>query len=222
MTKIATKIISIILFVFVLLSAVACTATSSTSATISSNTSNITKTTSSDSVGIDTDTTSSIPTILMSTISPFQIMLTYQGAGHEINSPINNTISQAIANLVNNLGSPLSAAEVSEYQSTWADASDAITLMAVYSPSIKLYSTNGSLLASAGLVVIQWDRGDNEPNRLFYGINSTELFDGIYRPQQTFDGGFEIKGSISALNQAVSSLIPAVVNGTLIVTSTNP
>jgi hypothetical protein len=76
-------------------------------------------------------------------------------------------------------------------------------------------------LASVGLVVIQWDRGDNEPNRLFYGKNSTELFDGIYRPGQTFDGGFEIKGSITALNQAVSSFVPAIVNGTVIVTATN-
>ncbi|MGA9696423.1 MAG: hypothetical protein WBQ62_08440 [Dehalococcoidales bacterium] len=160
----------------------------------------------------------STQTSIISTVSPSQIMLVSQGASHGMNSPIDDAISQAIAVLVNNLGSPLSAAAVSQYQDPRNKPTDAETLMAVYSSPIDLRSGSGNLLTSTMLIIIQWNRGNNEPNLLFYG-ETPFLFNGIVQPGLTIDGGFQLNGNINALNQAVSSFMPAVVSNTVVVPS---
>jgi hypothetical protein len=82
-----------------------------------------------------------------------------------------------------------------------------------------LRSAGGALLADAKFIVIQWDRSDGKPSRLLYGKDCAGLFEGKYLYPLVLDGGFQIAGSVATLEQAISSLIPGGVNGTLIVTA---
>ena len=93
----------------------------------------------------------------------------------------------------NNLGSSLPGSELKAYQETYANYS----LTVAYAWPVNLLSTDRKFSASAKWVDIQWNRGDNSPNALFYGSKI-----------KTVDGGFQITAGIDDLAQAVSLAYP--------------
>ena len=129
---------------------------------------------------------------------PLQILIANQ-SGTRSGGYLQNydAVTQAIKELEHNLGASLAASELKEYQGIGATPSDGITLTTAYAWPVSLRSADGKFLANAKWVGIQWNRSNNQPNRLFYGSKIL-----------TVDGGFLIAGNVNTLAQIVSPLIP--------------
>jgi hypothetical protein len=163
-------------------------------------------------LAVTTTTTKSIAVPTSSSILN-QIVIANSLGTHNMGAGIDDNVAQTILGLVSSLGAPLPASELSEYQGIGARDSDGITLSAVFREPVKLYSKDGQILSTATLVCIQWDRSNNKPNRLFYGINGSKLFDGKLEFPQVIDGGFVVTGDIKSFVQVVDPLVMKGLNG---------
>jgi hypothetical protein len=136
-------------------------------------------------------------------VSPTQMVLATQYGTHFIGYTLDSPTSASIENVASSLGKPLSSSEITEIQQNGDSSSDGITLDAYYSQPISLRSTDGTLLANVKYIAIQWDRSDGQPNRLLYSTDCDGLFGAgfIYYPL-VIEGGFQIAGSVTTLEQA--------------------
>jgi len=158
-----------------------------------------------------TSATTSLPPYLS------QMQLASQYGTHSLGAPFDPSISSSIENVASTLGRPLTSEEITAIQDDRSLSPDGIFLNAYYSQPISLRTTDGNLLASVKYISIRWDSGDGKPNLLLYSTDSKGLFGAnakdIY--SQTIEGGFQIEGSITALEQSVGTLVPGGVNDTL-------
>lgn len=114
---------------------------------------------------------------------------------------VNNYVVAAneIRLLLNELGQPLTADDVPEdfIKSVWSsDSPNGILLTVVFTRPVALQDTRGTVLALAKWVGIQWDRSENKPDRVFYGIESYHV-----------EGSYELLGDTTALTSIVREQI---------------
>lgn len=110
-----------------------------------------------------------------------------------------NKMTEDIQTLLGTVGEQLPTSELpSDYRSiSWGDpqSTDGTLLSVVYPRPVELRDTNGQLVVEAKWVGIQWGRSKGKPNRLLYG----NIQHGAY----IVEGGFTLKGDISALATAI-------------------
>lgn len=100
----------------------------------------------------------------------------------------------ALQDLLGKLGEPVATDDLhlNSDPLLWYQSLDGTMLIVVYPRPVDLKSTNGKVLAQAKWVGIEWHRNEGKPNRLVYGSAA-----------YTIQGGFMLKGDISALSTAI-------------------
>lgn len=89
---------------------------------------------------------------------------------------------------------------------------DGSIITVIYAFPVILRLLDGTQLAKARWVGIQWNRKNNAPNRLFYGNEASTVL-----------GGHYLVGDVSTLDRGVSTLLPYQgSNGTVTVTASTP
>ena len=78
----------------------------------------------------------------------------------------------------------------------YLELEDGIMLVTAFTFPVELYSSDGSLLAEARWVGIQWDRDEDKPNRLLYGGSPYEV-----------EGAVSIDGDMGELLQVIQPVI---------------
>jgi hypothetical protein len=77
---------------------------------------------------------------------------------------------------------------------------DSVVFAAVYPQPVNLVNVSGEVVAHSRWLGIQFDRGDGQPNRIFYGhFGNYSSFE--------VDGGYILNGDISALEASLYSLV---------------
>jgi hypothetical protein len=133
---------------------------------------------------------------------PLQALISW-GFGGASNGFFGNydAIAHALTEAEGRLGAPLPANELADYKRAagMEGPRDGLALTVAYAWPVNLHSEEGKPLARARWVTIQWDRSDNQPNRLFYGGEIG-----------TVDGGFEVTGDIQPLEEAALLAYPGI------------
>jgi hypothetical protein len=124
----------------------------------------------------------------------------------------NGATSQALSDLETELGNALPANELKGYQRVGYPDYDGSIITVIYAFPVILRLLDGTQLAKARWVGIQWNRKNNAPNRLFYGNEASTVL-----------GGHYLVGDVSTLDRGVSTLLPYQgSNGTVTVTASTP
>ncbi len=103
-------------------------------------------------------------------------------------------LDSAVIGLLDELGAQLSSEDMPRVASLHSD--DGNILVAAFTFPVELHGRDGSLLAEAKWVGIQWNRDENKPDRLLYGSSPYEI-----------EGAFSIEGDISPLVQILQPII---------------
>jgi hypothetical protein len=114
--------------------------------------------------------------------------------------PNYDTVAMAITEMLTTLGEPLPGNDLQQNYRELASptaSTDGTILTVVYAQPVDLRSKDGSLLAKAKWVGIQWNRDNGKSNRLFYGNRDL-----------TIEGGFVLYGDMTNLGQAFVELVP--------------
>jgi len=103
-------------------------------------------------------------------------------------------VAAAIAQVLRELGGPLSITDLTHDFSYYTMANentnwpDGSLLTTVFPKPVNLCNADGTVLAQAKWVGIQWDRSNSQPNRVVYGSTA-----------YTVEGSFEITGETASL-----------------------
>ena len=108
-----------------------------------------------------------------------------------IDLPTYEKITLAIRGISGTLDSNITAAGLNPLP-TYISSTDGTVLALVFVTPIELKSSNGTILAQAKWVAIQWGRDNGQPNRLIYGSIPYMI-----------EGGFVMQGNITSLQHAI-------------------
>jgi hypothetical protein len=136
---------------------------------------------------------------------PLILLYSFKNGNHgyfDISSSNYPSIANDITQVLNELGGPVALSDLPQYfpyasGNQNSNQLDGSLLTAVFPRPVNLYGADGTVLAQAKWVSIQWGRSDNKQSLVVYGSTA-----------YTAEGGFEITGDTASL----ASIMLATIN----------
>ena len=127
---------------------------------------------------------------------PFILLYNFRNGNHGYFNFSNSnypSIANDITGVLNELGGPIALTDLPQYfpyasGNPNSNQMDGSLLTAVFPKPVNLHGTNGTVLAQAKWVSIQWGRSDSKPSFVVYGSIA-----------YTAEGGFEVTGDTTSL-----------------------
>lgn len=108
-------------------------------------------------------------------------------------------LSEILSEITSNLGEPAAATGIDFNGWNWYYPRDSAVLLSLYPDLIELKDTDGRMLAQARWIAIEWNRDDDQPDRLLYGT-----------VPYTIQGAFELSANLTGFKELLSGILECI------------